>query len=79
MKDGECIGKISFLWCNDYCYLTGSCFCFADIDECLADEPPCSDYEYCTNTIGSKTCKCLYWKIYHPPTPHTHIILGTIH
>lgn len=28
-----------------------------DVDECVADTPPCSDQQYCENTNGSFVCK----------------------
>lgn len=33
------------------------CCCVPDVDECVADTPPCSDQQYCENTNGSFVCK----------------------
>ena len=33
-------------------------FHFPDIDECLKNNGGCDKHAKCTNTIGSRTCKC---------------------
>ena len=33
-------------------------FFLIDIDECANDDFTCDEKEYCSNTIGSYTCKC---------------------
>lgn len=37
------------------------CCCVPDVDECVAETPPCSDAQYCQNLDGSFTCEGAGW------------------
>jgi hypothetical protein len=38
-----------------------SCVTCADVDECQATQSPCSDGQYCSNTVGSHVCLRKYF------------------
>ena len=37
----------------------GDLVSFADVDECLLQTHTCSDWAFCTNTVGGYNCSCL--------------------
>ena len=40
-------------------FLSSSCTCVSDINECARREDTCSDFAQCSNTLGSFECTCL--------------------